>query len=606
MASIAPSSTTAREIEADLDLILGVARQRERADLAVRMSAAKDRVSRPETILVVVGEFKQGKSSLVNGLLGADLCPVADDIATATLMVIHQGERAATLWRQSEGQMAGEPIAVEQLEEFATESANPGNRADIALIEVRLPNPFLARGITLVDTPGVGGLSPGYMGMTLAYLQSADALLFVTDASAPLSGAELEFLKLASERCSGITVVLSKIDLFPAWRRIAEVDAEILAAAGIRAKLLPLSSSLRSEAFLRRDSDINAESGYPDLLAVVGDTILDPSRALASARATAEALFVTDLLLGEIQPELAALEDPTVAARTLDALERERERLDRLRAGGARWQLLLNDQFGDLVADAEHRFRQRIRHVSRDSDESIENSDPGENWDEVVALVRDVVAEAASGVVRELEAGADTVGANIVSLLQEEAIAIDAALGRATPVDVGRLWSATRPPQQALTETAGMGWASLRGAQGGILVLGMMGGLAGIALSTGMMLGVGAIFGGKQIFEERRKQLTQRRQKARAAVRQFLDDVQFEVGKSMREVSRELQRQLRDHFSERIAESVRTCAAAADNLHTNAQKDEGFRTRRITDLRKDVETLSGVRARLTAASAGRG
>ena len=599
-----PQSSETAGIEADLTLILGVARDHGRVDLAQRIAAAGDRVSRPETILVVVGEFKQGKSSIVNGLLGEDICPVDDDIATAVLTVLHDGEPGVTIWRQTEEGLKGETTPTAKLEDLATERADSAARAGIALVEVRAENPFLARGVALVDTPGVGGLSAGYAGLTLGYLHTADALLFVTDASAPLSGAELDFLMMSAEQCEDIILVLSKIDLFPEWRRIAEINRQVLSMNNIAARICPLSSALRSEAFRRMDGDLNIESGYPELLDVIGADVLDPSRDRAASRARAEALFVVEQLLGEMVPELTALSDPGIAAGTLAALDAERERLERLRAGSARWQIMLNDQFGDLVADSDHRFRQRIRQISRQSDESIENGDPTEIWDDVIALLRDLVASASGGVVRELEAGSDIIAAHIVELLKEESIAIDAALGRARPVDVSRLWSAVRPPQQALTEKAGMGWASLRGAQGGILVLGMLGSLAGIALSTGMMLGVGAIFGGKQIFEERRKQVTQRRQKARAAIRQFLDDVQFEVGKSMREVSRELQRQLRDHFADRIAESVRTCAAASENLHKSAQQDEATRLLRTTQLRDAIDVLSAARERLAGRAVG--
>ncbi len=70
-------------------------------------------------------------------------------------------------------------------------------RKVVELVEVGLPNPFLERGITLVDTPGVGGLNAAHAAATLAFLPSADALIFVTDASAELSRPELDFLASA-------------------------------------------------------------------------------------------------------------------------------------------------------------------------------------------------------------------------------------------------------------------------------------------------------------------------------------------------------------------------------------------------------------------------
>ena len=68
--------------------------QLERPDLVGRATAAAARLQRPATIVCVVGEFKQGKSSLVNGLLGQHVCPVDDDLATSAITLVRYGERA--------------------------------------------------------------------------------------------------------------------------------------------------------------------------------------------------------------------------------------------------------------------------------------------------------------------------------------------------------------------------------------------------------------------------------------------------------------------------------------------------------------------------------
>ena len=62
-------------VEAGLIELVKVLQQLERPDLAQRATAAAARLKRPSTVVCVVGEFKQGKSSLVNGLLGRDDLP---------------------------------------------------------------------------------------------------------------------------------------------------------------------------------------------------------------------------------------------------------------------------------------------------------------------------------------------------------------------------------------------------------------------------------------------------------------------------------------------------------------------------------------------------
>jgi hypothetical protein len=207
-------------------------------------------------------------------------------------------------------------------------------------------------------------------------------------------------------------------------------------------------------------------------------------------------------------------------------------------------------------------------------------------------------------VVKDLESGADAIAARITELLREEDLSFGPIAGRASPTDVAGLWSARAPEMRYVMDNAATGWASLRGAQGGILVFGMLSSLAGLSLTTGAMVGVGLLFGGKQVFEERKRQVTQRRQKARNGIRQFLDDVQFEVGKSMRDLSRELQRQLRDYFTERISESVRACVTTTEALQKGLQQDEEARRARMAQIRQQMERLAGIHSAATSHAAG--
>ena len=74
--------------------------QLERPDLAERVSAAAARLRRPSTVVCVVGEFKQGKSSLVNALLGQNVCPVDDDLATSAITLVRWAEEAGAVVRR--------------------------------------------------------------------------------------------------------------------------------------------------------------------------------------------------------------------------------------------------------------------------------------------------------------------------------------------------------------------------------------------------------------------------------------------------------------------------------------------------------------------------
>ncbi|HET9757174.1 MAG TPA: dynamin family protein, partial [Candidatus Limnocylindrales bacterium] len=181
-----------------LDAVVGdvrsIARNLDRDDLADRLDDIRRRAARTDTVVCVVGEFKKGKSALINALLGAPVCPVDDDLATAAVTVVRYGETpSATVHRREGGEAIVEAIEPTAVPDWAQEPVGRDHRPQVDLVEVRIPNPLLEGGLTLVDTPGVGGLNAGHAAATLAFLPSADALVFVTDASAELSGPELEF-----------------------------------------------------------------------------------------------------------------------------------------------------------------------------------------------------------------------------------------------------------------------------------------------------------------------------------------------------------------------------------------------------------------------------
>ena len=174
--------------------------------------------------IVIAGEFKMGKSALVNALLGFEVCPVDDDLATAVPTLVRWAEQEeATATSPGEG-IGSEPvvtsIAYGDRAQMCTEAGNPGNHLGLQLVELGVPSPLLAGGIQLVDTPGVGGLASVHNAATVAALPAADAVLFVSDAAQELSMPELEFLKAACSACPVVVEVVTKIDFQPAWRRI--------------------------------------------------------------------------------------------------------------------------------------------------------------------------------------------------------------------------------------------------------------------------------------------------------------------------------------------------------------------------------------------------
>ena len=127
--------------------VAALARDAGRDDLARSISAAAVRCSRPTTIVSVVGEFKQGKSSLVNSLIGSDLCPVDDDMATSVITLVHYGDSSSvTVRRTEDGEPKVESIDPATIRDWVTEAGQPRQRPEGRAHRHRGPEPVPRRG----------------------------------------------------------------------------------------------------------------------------------------------------------------------------------------------------------------------------------------------------------------------------------------------------------------------------------------------------------------------------------------------------------------------------------------------------------------------------
>lgn len=574
----------------------------DRPDLRARVELAVERLARPDTVVCVVGEFKQGKSSLVNALLAEQVCPVDDDLATAAITVLRYREAPELVVRRSgEDGQETERVDWSLLGQLATESGEREQSHKIEMLEAGQPNGLLAAGLTLVDTPGAGGMVAGYATATLTFLQTADAMLFVTDASAELSAPEIEFLQQAQDRCPLVIVVQSKIDLYPAWQRIVEINRGHLDRAGITARIVPVSSAIREVALRRQSEMLNAESGIPALLDVLQAEVLDRARLVAARRALGDTRFAAGQMIAACETELGVLENPETAQEALRLLEEVTGRLNYLRGPAARWSVLLNDGFAAINQQVDYQFRRSMRTLLRTVEEKIEQTDPGSTWDELGEELRSDVARVVDETFARLTGDADDLRKQIIDLLQDEFTDIEAVGRTATQVDVSSMWTDAKIETLSLSGRVFQGLGAARGSYMGLLMVGMVGNFIGITVLGPVLLGAGLLFGGRHLAEERKKQLQKRRQQARTFVRQFIDDVQFEVGSRIRESVRDLQRELRDHFTERLNELVRTCTETANATRKSLQEDQSTRERRIADLRTRVEKLTELQRRIDRA-----
>src|SRR5918994_3327657 len=379
-------SATVRQALSVVDLGRQATNAYARPDLSTRLAVTRKRLADPAFHVFVIGEFKQGKSSLVNALLNAPVCPVDDDIATAVPTAIRFGDPPAAAVLFDPGGDASDPdrepireeIDIDQVARHITEASDPSGERRVSSVDVSLPRKLLADGLVIVDTPGVGGLGSAHGAATIGALPMADAVVFVSDASQEFTGPELEFLQTARRMCPNVVCVLTKIDFYPAWRKIRDLDVEHLRRAGIASELLCVSSSLRVHALRTNDRELNRESGFPALAGYLQNKIAANAEKLSVRAAASDLLAVAGLLESQFRSERQALTDPEQAREMVENLTEVKARAERLRSGVSRWQQTLSDGIQDLQADVDHDLRGRLRQVTRQADEALEASDPAE------------------------------------------------------------------------------------------------------------------------------------------------------------------------------------------------------------------------------------
>lgn len=230
---------------------------------ALMVKLAEDRFT-----LAVLGQFKRGKSSLMNSIIGRELLPVGVRPLTSAITVLRYGS-VERLLIQRQHWTNEQEVPVERLADYVTEKGNPGNREQVTAAYLELPLPFLRRGLEFVDTPGVGSSVAANTATTYGFLPQCDAALFVTSAEAPLNRMELEFLRDVRRHASKMFFVINKIDLLGDADRTDVLDfvgTTLKAEAGISApRLFPISALQGLAAKQKGDEVLLSRSGLAEL-----------------------------------------------------------------------------------------------------------------------------------------------------------------------------------------------------------------------------------------------------------------------------------------------------------------------------------------------------
>ena len=169
------------------------------------------------TSILFCGEFKRGKSSLINAIIGDEICPTDIGIATAVVTRIMYGQTKKAVryygnLLEGENALKKEEIAWDDIQKYTV-----GDVIEIGStvqMDLYYPSEFLKEGLVVIDTPGIGGLDPRHANLTAMALPYADIAVFITDASEPVTESELKFYeKKVASRVKSTIVLINKSDI---------------------------------------------------------------------------------------------------------------------------------------------------------------------------------------------------------------------------------------------------------------------------------------------------------------------------------------------------------------------------------------------------------
>ncbi len=195
-----------------------IARERGELALAADIAEAGKAAEAGQFTLALLGQFKRGKSTLLNALLGRPVSPVDVAPLTSTIIVIQQGSDERCEIQFQEGRR--EAVAFEEIATYVTQEGNPGNRLGVQAAFVYLDHPLLSLGVRLVDTPGVGSVFGLNTDVTQGFLPRIDVALVVLGGEPPITGDELELVKAAAPRAGKLIFVMNKADLLEGETRL--------------------------------------------------------------------------------------------------------------------------------------------------------------------------------------------------------------------------------------------------------------------------------------------------------------------------------------------------------------------------------------------------
>lgn len=361
------------------------------------VAAARERLERATFLLAVVGEFSSGKSFLLNALLGKFRYEqiagreqivglLATDInpSTATITELEYAPQSEAYAYHEDGRV--ERVPLDRLSQFVAVASSVGDAGAIhdavkdekdapSRVVVKVDSPFLRRGFSVADTPGLASINPAHRRATLQFLPNADAVLYLIDTQQPFTEGDASFLGIIRQHLDTIFIVQTKIDLWDqrgedgkaAWESAHDRIAKLAAVHAPGTYVYALSARQYVDGLLREDAQLVEQSRFPRFVSALDASLVRNSGRARLRRAREQSALACgdsieridrDIMMLALQPDELRRQRDAALPRIVQLETFTRETRAKALAASERMLAAMQERGGALADEAEHALTQ--------------------------------------------------------------------------------------------------------------------------------------------------------------------------------------------------------------------------------------------------------
>jgi hypothetical protein len=260
----------------------------------------------------------------------------------------------------------------------------------------------------------------------------------------------------------------------------------------------------------------------------------------------------------------------------------------------ARWQQTLTDGIADLHQDVDFDLRDRMRAVSREAEELIDQCDPATDWDGFGQWLADALARSVADNFVWANQRAEHLALQVADHFTIEGKVAMPDFSMAETEGVLRSVAGLEAIDSHRMRLGQKFFIGVRGSYSGVLMVGLVTSLAGLALVNPFSIAAGLLLGGYAYRQDAGQQLARRRNDAKVSVRRLVDDAIFKVSKESRDRLNRVKRVIRDHFSEvadELGRSLEQAVASARKGSTTPEDERGARIAELTGRLQELRSL---------------